>query len=90
MLIEAAGRSPGLGIDRQEDRSEDRHRDQVGCSGSEALKENLVRGFFVDQNIKDRCQKAPADDVRSDLIQVESQDIFAAESAVFNCALLPA
>ena len=75
-FLEAAGADTGLRVDREEDRAEDSNGDKVRGARDQTLKEDLIGRFLVDEDIEDRSQQTPADDVRDDLIKVEGQDFF--------------
>ena len=82
-LAEAALAGAGGGISQQQGADHTSHNG-VGCESHQALREDLVGGFSLDDDIQHRGEVEPSDVIADDLDDIVSQDVLPTEVALFN------
>lgn len=88
LLAQAALLGAGGGVGNQQQRADDGHGHRVGGGGEGALNEDQVDGFLVDQDVEDGSHHQPGNGIADDLNDVEGEDVFTLEDALFDAGAL--
>lgn len=84
LFLQTALLGAGSGISYQQQGADDARADDVHDSSRDALGEDQVDGFLIDEDVEHRSHHHPCHHVTDDLDEVEGEDILAFEFPFFH------